>query len=133
LAIVAAHAVGAYPFVTRNVAPLLGGLDPRLVEASRTLGASRVRALLDVELPLVAAGVVAGAAFAFAISMGEFDSTVILAEGSASYTMPVAVERYLGRRLGPATAMGCVLLVVTSLSFVVIERFGGRTGERGGL
>jgi thiamine transport system permease protein len=103
------------------------------VEASRTLGASRVRALLDVELPLVAAGVVAGAAFAFAISMGEFDSTVILAEGSASYTMPVAVERYLGRRLGPATAMGCVLLVVTSLSFVVIERFGGRTGERGGL
>jgi thiamine transport system permease protein len=133
LAIVAAHAVGAYPFVTRNVAPLLGGLDPRLVEASRTLGASRVRALLDVELPLVAAGVVAGAAFAFAISIGEFDSTVILAEGSASYTMPVAVERYLGRRLGPATAMGCVLLVVTSLSFVVIERFGGRTGERGGL
>ncbi|SFR32514.1 ABC transporter permease [Halogeometricum limi] len=132
-AIVAAHAVGAYPFVTRNVAPLLGGLDPRLVESARTLGASRVRALFDIELPLVAAGVVAGAAFAFAISIGEFDSTVILAEGSASYTMPVAVERYLGRRLGPATAMGCVLLVVTSLSFVVIERFGGRTGGRGGF
>ncbi|ADQ65812.1 iron ABC transporter permease [Halogeometricum borinquense DSM 11551] len=133
LAIVAAHAVGAYPFVTRNVAPLLGGLDPQLVESARTLGASRVRALLDIELPLVAAGVVAGAAFAFAISIGEFDSTVILAEGSASYTMPVAVQRYLGRRLGPATAMGCVLLLVTSLSFVVIERFGGRTGGRGGF
>ncbi|MDS0297260.1 iron ABC transporter permease [Halogeometricum sp. S1BR25-6] len=133
LAVVAAHAVGAYPFVTRTVAPLLGGLDPRLVESARTLGASRVRALLDIELPLVAAGVVAGAAFAFAISIGEFDSTVILAEGSNSYTMPVAVQRYLGRRLGPATAMGCVLLVVTGLSFVVIERFGGRTGGRGGF
>jgi thiamine transport system permease protein len=132
-AIVAAHAVVAYPFVTRTVAPLLGNLDPRLVESARSLGASRTRALLDVELPLVAAGVVAGAAFAFAISIGEFDSTVILAEGSSSYTMPVAVERYLGRRLGPATAMGCVLLLVTSLSFVVIERFGGRYGERGGL
>ncbi|MDS0296058.1 iron ABC transporter permease [Halogeometricum sp. S3BR5-2] len=133
LAVVAAHAVGAYPFVTRTVAPLLGGLDPRLVESARTLGASRVRALLDIELPLVAAGVVAGAAFAFAISIGEFDSTVILAEGSSSYTMPVAVQRYLGRRLGPATAMGCVLLAVTGLSFVVIERFGGRTGGRGGF
>jgi thiamine transport system permease protein len=133
LAIVAAHAVGAYPFVTRNVAPLLGNLDHRLVESARSLGATRVRALLDVELPLVAAGVVAGAAFAFAISIGEFDSTVILAEGSSSYTMPVAVERYLGRRLGPATAMGCVLLAVTSLSFLVIERFGGRYGGRGGL
>ncbi|RLM84149.1 iron ABC transporter permease [Halobellus sp. Atlit-38R] len=133
LAVVAAHAVGAYPFVTRNVAPLLGNLDPRLVESARSLGASRVRALVDVELPLVAAGVVAGAAFAFAISIGEFDSTVVLAEGSTSYTMPVAVERYLGRRLGPATAMGCVLLAVTSLSFVIIERFGGRYGGRGGF
>ncbi|RLM56800.1 iron ABC transporter permease [Halobellus sp. Atlit-31R] len=133
LAVVAAHAVGAYPFVTRNVAPLLGNLDPRLVESARSLGASRARALVDVELPLVAAGVVAGAAFAFAISIGEFDSTVVLAEGSTSYTMPVAVERYLGRRLGPATAMGCILLAVTSLSFVIIERFGGRYGGRGGF
>ena len=125
-AIVAAHAVAAYPFVTRNVAPLLSQLDPRLVESARSLGASRPRALWDIELPLVSAGVVAGAAFAFAISIGEFDSTVILASGSGSYTMPVAVERYIGRRLGPATAMGSILLVVTTASFVVIERFGGR-------
>ncbi|WP_211603161.1 ABC transporter permease [Halogranum gelatinilyticum] len=129
VAVVAAHAVAAYPFVTRNVAPLLGSLDSRLVESARSLGASRTRALWDVELPLVWAGVVAGAAFAFAISIGEFDATVILASGSGSYTMPVAVERFLGRRLGPATAMGCVLLLVTSLSFVVIERYGGRWGD----
>ena len=133
IAIVAAHAIGAYPFVTRSVAPLLGNLDAGLVESARSLGATRVRALVDIELPLVAAGVVAGTAFAFAISIGEFDSTVVLAEGSASYTMPVAVERYLGRRLGPATAMGCVLLAITSLSFVVIDRFGDRYGGRGGF
>jgi len=126
-AIVAAHAVAAYPFVVRNVSPLLGGLDRSMVESARALGASRVRALLDVELPLVASGVAAGAAFAFAISIGEFDSTVILATGSSSYTMPVAVERYIGNRtLGPATAMGTVLLAVTGLSFVVIDRLGGR-------
>ncbi|WP_396611134.1 ABC transporter permease [Haloferax sp. S1W] len=129
LAIVAAHAVGAYPFVTRNVAPLFARLDGRLVESARSLGATRSRALLDVELPLVWTGVIAGAAFAVAISIGEFDSTIILAEGSGSFTMPVAVERLLGRRLGPATAMGCVLLFVTSLSFFVVDRFGGRWGE----
>jgi len=100
---------------------------PSVVESARALGATRVRALLDVELPLVASGVAAGAAFAFAISIGEFDSTVILATGSSSYTMPVAVERYIGNRtLGPATAMGTVLLFVTSLSFVVVDRLGGR-------
>jgi thiamine transport system permease protein len=130
VAIVAAHAVGAYPFVVRNLAPLLGDLDRRLVESARALGATRGRALVDVELPLVAPGLAAGAAFAFAISIGEFDSTVILAEGSRAYTMPVAVERFLtDRTLGPATAMGTVLLVVTAAAFVVIDRVGGRYRE----
>jgi len=132
VAIVAAHAVAAYPFVVRSVAPMLADLDRSTVETARALGATRYRALLDVELPLVAPGVLAGAAFAAAISIGEFDSTVILATGSDFYTMPVAVERYLGRRTGPAMAMGTVLLFVTALSFVVIDRVGGRIGGRGG-
>ena len=126
VAIVAAHAVAAYPFVTRNVSPLLADLDPAMVESARALGASRTRALLDVELPLVASGVVAGAAFAFAISIGEFSSTVILAAGEDVYTMPVAVERYLDRRPGPAIAMATLLLAVTAASFVVVDRVGGR-------
>ena len=130
LAIVAAHAVAGYPFVVRTVAPGLEGLDRQLLESARSLGASRVRALLDVELPLVWPGVVAGAAFAFAISIGEFSATIILAGGANEYTMPIAIERFIGRRLGPATAMGVVLLVVTSVSFLVIERIGG---EHSGL
>jgi thiamine transport system permease protein len=131
VAIVAAHAVAAYPFVTRLVSPALAGIDDRMADAARSLGATRLRTLVDVELPLVAGALVAGAAFAFAISVGEFDSTVLLAEGIDSYTMPVALERYRGDRssgpsLGPATAMGTVLLAVTTVSFVLIDRFGGR-------
>jgi thiamine transport system permease protein len=131
VAIVLAHAVAAYPFVSRNVTPALGSIDTDLVAAARSLGATRLEALADVELPLVAPAVVAGAAFAAAISVGEFDSTVLLAEGVDSYTMPVALERYIGNRslgpsLGPATAMGSVLLFVTAASFVVIDRLGGR-------
>jgi thiamine transport system permease protein len=107
-------------------------MDDRLVETARALGASRTRALVDVELPLAAPAVAAGAAFAFAISIGEFNATVVLIEGSDAYTMPIAVERYLSdRTLGPATAMGSVLLVVTAVSFVVIERVGGDGGFAG--
>jgi thiamine transport system permease protein len=130
-AIVAAHAVAAYPFVVRTIAPGLERVDRQLVESARALGASRTRALLDIELPLIWPGVVAGAAFALAISMGEFTSTVVLADGTDWYTMPVAIERFIGRRLGPATAMGVVLLVVTSASFLVVDRLGGE--YRGGL
>jgi thiamine transport system permease protein len=130
LVVVLAHAVAGYPFVVRNVAPMLSAVDSRLVESARALGASRGRALWDVELPLVWPGVLAGAAFAFAISVGEFDSTVILA-GDGVYTMPVALKRYLvdraaGPSTGPAAAMGTVLLAVTAASFVVIDRVGGR-------
>ncbi|WP_369680839.1 ABC transporter permease [Halorubellus sp. JP-L1] len=131
VAVVAAHAVAAYPFVVRNVKPQLAAVDQSLVESARALGATRVRALLDVQLPLVWPGVLAGAAFAFAISMGEFDSTVILATQSSTATMPVAVERYLGRTLGPAMAMGSVLLAVTAVSFVAVDRLGGYVGEVG--
>ena len=129
-AVVAAHAVAGYPFVVRTVAPMLGSVDHQLVESARALGASRARALWDVEIPLVWPGVLAGAAFAFAISVGEFDATVLLATEGV-YTMPVALERYLvdraaGPSVGPAAAMGTVLLVVTAASFVVIDRVGGR-------
>jgi len=130
IVVVFAHAVAGYPFVVRNVAPMLSAVDSRLVESARALGASRGRALWDIELPLVWPGVLAGAAFAFAISIGEFDSTVILADGNV-YTMPVALKRFLvdraaGPSTGPAAAMGTVLLAVTAASFVVIDRVGGR-------
>ncbi len=131
VAIVAAHAVAAYPFVVRTVAPGLERIDRQLVESARALGAGRSRALVDIELPLIWPGVVAGAAFAVAISMGEFTSTVVLATGTDWYSMPVAIERFIGRRLGPATAMGVVLLLVTSLSFLLVDRLGGE--YRGGL
>jgi len=129
IAIVAAHAIAAYPFVTRNVTPALSGIDDQLVEAARVLGADRATALVDIELPLITPALIAGAAFAFAISIGEFDSTVLLAEGVDSATMPVALERYtanrsLGPNLGPATAMGTVLLAVTTGSFILIDRTG---------
>ena len=127
VAIVIAHAVACYPFVVRTVAPGLESMDQRLIESARALGASRTRTLLDIELPLVWPGVVAGAAFTIAISMGEFSSTVILATGTDQYTMPVAIERFIVRQLGPATAMGVVLLVVTSISFVIIDRLGGES------
>jgi thiamine transport system permease protein len=131
VAILLAHAVAAYPFVSRNVTPALERIDEDVVAAARSLGATRLRTLVDVKLPLVAPAVVAGGAFTVAISVGEFDSTVLLANGVDAATMPVALERYVGNRslgpsLGPATAMGSVLLFVTAASFVVVDRVGGR-------
>ena len=123
-AIVIAHAVLIYPFVVRVLRPILEGLDPSLVEAARSLGSSRGRAFLDVELPLLRRGLLVAAVFAFALSMGEMSATIILMRPGLS-TIPIAVYGLLSaRQFGAASAMAVVLIAVTAASFIVIDRLG---------
>ncbi len=125
IAIVIAHSVLIYPFVVRVLRPILEGLDPQLVEAARSLGSSRGRAFLDIELPLLRRGLLVAAVFAFALSMGEMSATIILMRPGLS-TIPIAVYGLLSaRQFGPASAMAVVLMAVTGASFIVIDRLGG--------
>ncbi len=70
-----------------------------------------------------------GAAFAFAIALGEFGATSFLARADAP-TVPVAMYRLLGQPgaslRGQAMALGTVLAVLTALSVLVIERLRPR-------
>jgi thiamine transport system permease protein len=69
---------------------------------------------------LVAAG------FAFAISLGEFGATVFIARVDRP-TMPVAIARSLSlpgaTNFGAAMAMSTILMVITTVAIVAIERF----------
>lgn len=126
LAVVLAHSLLALPFVVRALVPALGGLDRSLAEAARSLGAGPWRAFGQIELPLLRGAVLAAAAFAFAISIGEMSATIMLAQPGLK-TMPVAVYSFLGARLfGAASAMSALLIAVTALAFVLIERSGER-------
>ncbi|HEY5597113.1 MAG TPA: iron ABC transporter permease [Candidatus Bipolaricaulota bacterium] len=129
VAVVLAHTLLALPFVVRALASAFGTLDPALSEAARSLGASRRKAFFQVELPLLRGAVLAGAAFAFAISIGEMSATSMLAQPGLK-TMPLAIYSFLGARqadtLAAASAMSTVLIAVTALSFVLIERGGER-------
>lgn len=130
VAIALAHAVLIYPFVVRALRPVLEGLDPALVEAARSLGVSRARAFFEVELPLVGRGVLVAAVFAFALSMGEMSATIMLMRPGLS-TIPVAVYSLLSaRQFGAASAMATILVTVTALSFLVIDRLGEQLGGR---
>jgi thiamine transport system permease protein len=123
-AVIVAHAVIIFPFIVRALVPVLENLDLKIVEMARSLGASRWRALREIELPVVATGLVAGAVFAFALSLGEMSATVMLARPGLN-TMPVAVYRFLSQHaLGAPSAMSAVMIVVAALAFIVLERFG---------
>jgi thiamine transport system permease protein len=130
VAIVLAHAVLIYPFVVRALRPVLEGLDPSLVEAARSLGVSRLRAFFEVEFPLIGRGVLVAAVFGFALSMGEMSATIMLVRPGLT-TMPLAVYGLLSaRQFGAASAMAVVLIAVTGIAFLAIDRLGR---DRGGF
>jgi thiamine transport system permease protein len=125
-AVIIAHAVIIFPFSVRALVPIFASLDVRLTLMASSLGAGRFRALRDIELPLVATGLIAGAVFAFALSLGEMSATLMLARPGLS-TMPVAVYRFLSQHsLGAPSAMSVVMIAVSAIAFILLERWGER-------
>ncbi len=119
-----AHTVIAYPFVLRSVSTALGKIKPNLFEAALSLGAREWKAFLKVELPIAMGGIIVGAIFAFAMSIAELGATYMLAKPEYT-TMAVAVYRFLGsRQFGSASALSVMLIALSTLSFMVIERMG---------
>ncbi|HSH78412.1 MAG TPA: iron ABC transporter permease, partial [Herpetosiphonaceae bacterium] len=127
-----AHTLIAFPFVVRALLPVLRGIDPRLREAAAVLGARPGRVLWEVDVPIVARALLIGAVFAFTISLGEFGAALLVGRPEFP-TMPVVIYRFLGRpgsaNYGQALAMSTLLMILTAVSFVAIERL--RIGEIG--
>ena len=78
-----AQALVALPFVVRTMTPVLRSIDPRLHEAAAVLGASPRAGWRAIDLPLVRRAVLVAAGFAFAISLGEFGATTVIARADA--------------------------------------------------
>ncbi|HET6665438.1 MAG TPA: ABC transporter permease subunit, partial [Acidimicrobiales bacterium] len=90
-----AHALVGVPFVVRVLVPVLRSIDPRLREAAGMLGAGPWRRLRDIDLVIAGRAVLGAAGFAFAISLGEFGATTVIARADTP-TVPVAIDRLLG-------------------------------------
>lgn len=125
-----AHALVAIPFVVRTAVPVMRSVREKLREAAAMLGAPPSRVWRQIDLPMVFRAGLVGAGFAFAISLGEFGATSFIARPSTP-TLPIAIFRLLGRpgTFDQALALATVLMVLTTVSMLVIERF--RFGELG--
>jgi thiamine transport system permease protein len=120
-----AQAVIGVPFVMRTVSTALRSIDPRLRQAAAVMGASPRRVRREVDLPIAGRAMVVGAAFAFAVSVGEFGATAFLARPQRP-TVPTAIFRLLGRpgdlAFGQAMALSVILMLITGAAVLVIER-----------
>lgn len=120
-----AHTVIALPFVIRALQPALASIPDRLRHAAATLGASPFRVWQTVDWPILSRAVLAAATFAFTVSLGEFGAASLLARPDFP-TLPVAIARFLsqpgGLNYGQAMAMSTILMLVTLLGIMLIEK-----------
>jgi len=120
-----AHTVIALPFVIRTLQPALASIPNRLRQAAANLGASPLRVWQAVDLPIISRAALSAATFAFTVSLGEFGAASLLARPDFP-TLPVAIARFLtqpgGLNYGQAMAMSTILMSVTLLGILVIER-----------
>ncbi|MGN6251528.1 MAG: ABC transporter permease [Marmoricola sp.] len=129
-----AQALVALPLVVRTVAPVLASVDDRQRQAAASLGAGPLRTFVSVELPVARPALLAGAAFAFAVSLGEFGATSFLAR-SDHPTLPVVIYRLLGHpglhNFGMAMAASVVLAAAAGLVTLAVERLHAGVGALG--
>jgi thiamine transport system permease protein len=120
-----AHGLIAFPFAVRTLKPALAGIPARLREAAAALGAPTWRAWLAVDFPIAARAVLSAAAFAFAVSLGEFGATSIIVRPHFP-TMPVGIYNLLTQpgmlNYGQAMAMTTLLMLFCAAAVMIIER-----------
>ncbi|SEE06264.1 ABC transporter permease [Streptomyces sp. TLI_105] len=118
----------AMPFLVISLEGALGGLRPRYEETAASLGASPVRVFFTVTLPMVAPGVVAGAALTWARALGEFGATITFAGNLPGTTQTLPLQVYLLLQDEPEAATSVSLLLLAIAMAVLVALRGRWTG-----
>lgn len=122
--VVVAVSFVALPFVVITMESGFRSVDRRLSSAAATLGAGPGTVTRTITLPLVAPSLAAGAALAWARSLGEFGATVTFAGNlpGRTQTLPLATFLALETDLDQAVLLSMLMLVPTVIVLVLIRR-----------
>src|SRR3954467_4064304 len=114
---------GSVAFVM--IGAVMKSMDPALEEASQVMGASRLRTMLRITLPLVAPGVLGAAILVFAEMLGSFSAALVLGNPDRFYVFPTAMYQLVSQyppRIPLAAAMGVSLFAVMFLMLFLYRR-----------
>ena len=119
--VAAAMAAGiiSLPLMVRAMEVAIAGVDPRLEQAARSLGAGPLRTLATVTLPLAYRGMLAAVLLGFARGLGEFGATIVVAGNIPGQTQTIPLAIFTGLQAGDDAA--AIRLVVMSLVLALIS------------
>jgi len=117
LTIALAHVTFCLSYVAMVVLGRLQDFDRSIVEAAQDLGASRLQAFLRVTLPVLAPGIIAGALFAFTLSIDDFVISFFVA-GPGSTTLPIYI--YSAMKHGSPAIINALSVVFLAMTFALV-------------
>src|SRR4051812_37563498 len=115
IAVVIAHTFVSIPFYVLSVEGALRAAGEELDLVAATLGADRWTTFRRVTMPSALPGVIAGAALAWARSLGEFGATITFAGNypGTTQTMPSKIYTALQSQPDVARTLSMILLIVS--------------------
>jgi putative spermidine/putrescine transport system permease protein len=128
IALIIGHSCLAVPFVVIAVSNSLSGVDPRLEQAARNLGAGPFAAFRQITLPLIRNGVFSGGIFAFATSFDELLVSLFLS-GSGAVTLPRRIWDQIRYQIEPTIAAASSLLIVLTAALMIAAEILRRRAE----
>src|SRR5215207_9101393 len=119
------------PYMVLTLVGVIGRIDERLEHAAQNLGASPLRAFLEVTLPLSLPGILAGSLLVFALAISAY-VTPILMGGQQVLTLPMLIYQQVAAtfNLAFAGALGVVLLVVSIVLVIAYNHVLGSMARR---
>ena len=118
--VVVAMAVMSLPLLVRASRVAFEGVETRLEDVARTLGAGELRVLLTITLPLAARGLFGGALLAFARALGEFGATIVVAGNIPGRTTTLALAIFHRIQLGEDGAALRLMVAAVVVAFVAV-------------
>jgi molybdate transport system permease protein len=119
-AVLLALAVMSLPLLVRSARVAFEGVNPRLEQIARTLGASHWRVFFTITMPLAARGIVAGMILAFARALGEFGATIMIAGNIPGKTSTLSLAIFQNVQLGEDAHAFRLLGISVVLAFAAV-------------
>lgn len=119
------------PFMVLSITAVLQGVDRRLEESARVLGAGALSTFFRITLPLSLDGIATGCILVFVLTNGSFLTMLLLGGGKVTTLSLLIYQQFnLTQDIGFAAAMGNVLLVFALICLGLQARFVRRKGVK---
>lgn len=123
--LIVGHIVICLPFTIAGIIASLEGVDAQLELAAMTLGASRLRTLWEVVIPLIAPGLLSALIFAFIVSFGDVYIALFLS-GPGRTTLPIEIFSYMQWESTPVVAAITTVQILLIIALgLIVERLVG--------